>query len=106
MHPGNLVEVGKFYTIANDSYEEKWGFLKGQCVLVVGEGFWNISEEDPYLYRRYFAVAKFENGTLVLPSGEDDVNKPIIIAPEGLEEVSSDVQESLQSMLEGLKAIQ
>lgn len=87
------VQSGQFYTIANDSYEEKYGFSKGQTVLIVGDGFFPISEEDIYLYRKYFAVIKFENGTM-------DINqRPIVIAAEGLEEISDELQESFQKLL-------
>jgi hypothetical protein len=53
----SVVTDGKFYTIGTDSFEEEFGVLKGQTVLVVGEGFFPISEEDPYLFRRFFAGA-------------------------------------------------
>ncbi len=74
-----VVEVGQFYTMATSAHEEKFGFLKGQTVLVVGEGIFPCSPEDPYLRRVYFAVVKFENGTM------DMAQKPIVIAAESLD---------------------
>src|SRR6478735_12508014 len=88
-----LVEVGQFYSIATDAHEAQFGFLKGQTVLAVGEGIFPISKEDPYLRRVYFAVVKFENGTM------DMAQKPIVVAAESLDFLADDVQESFQSML-------
>lgn len=88
-----LVEVGQFYTIANDNFEAEYGFLKGQTVLAVGEGIFPISAADPYLRRVYFAVVKFEGGTM------DMAQKPIVVAAESLEFLADDVQASFQSML-------
>lgn len=88
-----LVECGKFYSVGTDSYEADFGFLRGQTVLVVGDGMFPISEEDPYIYRKYFAIAKFENGTMDLGQ------KPLIVSPDNLEEISESLQESFQQLL-------
>lgn len=88
-----VVEVGQFYTMASSAHEEKFGFLKGQTILVVGEGIFPCSPEDPYLRRVYFAVVKFENGTM------DMTQKPIVVAAESLEFISDELQDSFQGML-------
>lgn len=95
-----LVECGKFYSVGTDSYEADFGFLRGQTVLVVGDGMFPISEEDPYIYRKYFAIAKFENGTMDLEQ------KPLIVSPDNLEELSESLQESFQQLLKAWEAMQ
>jgi len=95
-----LVECGKFYSVGTDSYEADFGFLRGQTVLVVGDGMFPISEEDPYIYRKYFAIAKFENGTMDLEQ------KPLIVSPDNLEELSESLQESFQQLLKAWESTQ
>lgn len=95
-----LVECGKFYSVGTDSYESEFGFLRGQTVLVVGDGMFPISEEDPYIYRKYFAIAKFENGTMDLEQ------KPLIVSPDNLEELSESLQESFQQLLKAWESTQ
>lgn len=95
-----LVECGKFYSVGTDSYEADFGFLRGQTVLVVGDGMFPISEEDPYFYRKYFAIAKFENGTMDLEQ------KPLIVSPDNLEELSESLQESFQQLLKAWESTQ
>ena len=102
MDNGNkqLVECGRFYSVGTDSYEADFGYLRGQTVLVVGDGMFPLSEEDPYLYRKYFAIAKFENGTMDLDQ------KPLIVSPDNLEELSEALQESFQGLLSAWEQMQ
>lgn len=88
-----LVVCGKFYELATDAHEAEFGFTKGQTVLTVGEGIFPISKEDPYLRRVYFAIVKFDGGTLDLQQ------KPIVVAAESLAFLSAETQEGFQAML-------
>ena len=90
-HLGDLVCEGKFYALTKGFPEH--GYEEGETVLVVGEGFFPVTQEDPYLFRRYFAVARFKDGVLNFQE------KPIVVAPESLGPINEDVQESLQAML-------
>ena len=93
-----VVTTGQFYRVANDNFESDYGFLKGQTVLVVGEGIFPISKDDPYLRRVYFAIVKFEVGTM------DMMQKPLVVAAECLEFMPDDEQERFQEMLKEFEA--
>lgn len=96
MTTGNIVECGKFYTVNTDKHVE-FGINKDQTVLVVGEGMFPNSEQDPYQFRKFFAIAPFEGGVL------DFDKKPLVVSPESLQEVDADTQGSLQNLLEAFQ---
>lgn len=94
---GKLVECGGFFKVATDKYKEEFGFDKGQVVLVIGDGMFPLTSEDPYLYRKYFAIVKFENSTINMDQ------KPLIVSADGLEDLPEEEEMQYQALLKAFE---
>jgi hypothetical protein len=88
-----MVVVGKFYKVVSDSLG-KFGLYKGSYVLCAGEGMYPETPDDPYLFRKFFAVL------LVDDNGSTDLESPAhVVNANSLEETSEEVQQNLLKVL-------
>jgi hypothetical protein len=54
MKTGNIVKMDDFVTVVDDTLREQYGIEKGQVMFIMGESAAVVSDDDPYLFRKFF----------------------------------------------------
>ena len=85
-----MVEVNDFCTL-NRAYEEE-NLAEGDVVYLCGEGYAPETEDDPYLHRKLYVVARMDGDHVLVD------NKPLLIRGNSLEALPEERQEELRAV--------
>ncbi len=87
-----LVEDGKFCRMTTNRLEEEVGLSEGDVVYVVGFTFMPL-KDDPYNYRKIFAVTKVVDDHL------NPETKPVAVDASGMEPVDEFTEARLYNIM-------
>lgn len=97
----NVVNSAQFVQVVSDKNLREYGIYNGDVMMVMGFKEGQETPSDPYLFRKYAVVSKFdiEEGLLYLPS-EDTDHMSYVIDPRNLEYVGHERQTEYEKLIE------